>query len=213
MRLFYRFSRGIFYTFFRLCYRHKVYGTEHLIGGRAIIAPNHASYFDPPLVAVSSTEEVSFLARKSLFSFPLFGTLIRSLNAHPVSGSAEDLGSIKLICRLLNEDKKVVIFPEGIRTPDGTLSEIKPGIGMLAIRCHAPVIPVYLSGTYDAWNKREQFPKIQGKTSCVFGSAIDWQPYAAMDKKQGQEAMAKAVGQAIGQLKRWLESGAQGTPP
>lgn len=213
MKLFYRLSRSVFNTFFRLFYGHKVFGTEHFISGRAILAPNHASYFDPPIVAVSWPEEISFLARKSLFSFPLFGTLIRTLNAHPVAGGAEDLGSIKLICKLLSENKKVVIFPEGRRTRDGSLGEVKTGIGMLAMRSRSPVIPVYIGGTFDVWNKTRKAPGLRGNTVCVFGKAVDWQQFEKMEKKQAQEAMAHTVRQAIIDLKTWYEQGAAGTPP
>lgn len=213
MKPFYRLNRFLFNVWFRLLYSHQVYGKEHVIGGRAILAPNHASYFDPPIIAVSWPEEVSFLARKSLFNFPLFGTLIRSLNAHPVSGGAEDLGSIKLICQLLNDDEQVVIFPEGRRTNDGTLGEIKSGIGMLALRCRAPVVPVYIGGTFAVWNKKRQFPLLTGKTVCVFGSAIHWNEFDHLEKKKAQEAMAARVKQAISSLKTWYDDGAAGTPP
>lgn len=213
MKLFYRLSRSLFKAYFKVFYGHSVYGTEHFIDGRAILAPNHASFFDPPLVAASWQEEISFLARKSLFDTPVFGTLIRSLNAHPVSGGADDLGSFKLICRLLQDDKKVVIFPEGKRTKDGSLGDVKSGIAMLALRCHAPIIPVYIVGTFDVWNKMTKFPSLQGNTACVFGTAIDWQPFENMEKKQAQEAMAKDVKEAIASLKTWYENGAVGTPP
>jgi 1-acyl-sn-glycerol-3-phosphate acyltransferase len=213
MKLFYRFSRSLFNAYFKLFYSHEVFGREHFIEGRAILAPNHASYFDPPLVGVSWPEEVAFLARKSLFKFPFFGMLIRRLNAFPVSGSAEDLGSIKLICRLLNENKKVVIFPEGRRTEDGSLGDVKPGIAMLAFRCRAPIIPVYIGGSFDVWNINNKFPHLKGKTVCIFGSAINCQQFDAMEKKHAQEAMANSVKQAIASLKSWYETGAIGSPP
>ena len=139
--------------------------------------------------------------------------MIRSLNAHPVSGGSDDLGSFKLICRLLSEDKKVVIFPEGHRTSDGLLGEVKSGIAMLAFRCHAPIIPVYIGGTFDVWNKMEKLPRLNGHTVCVFGSAIFPEKYESLEKKQAQEAMSKDVKTSIAKLKSWYENGAAGTPP
>lgn len=199
--------------YIQLFYRHEVYGQEHVMPGRAIIAPNHASFIDPPLVAASWPEEVSFLARKSLFDSFLVGWAIKRLNAYPVTGTAQDLGSIKVICHLLNENKKVVIFPEGNRTPDGSLGPIKSGIGMLALRCHAPIMPVYIHGSFDVWDRTRKFPKLRGKTACVIGSPIDWQQFSHLDKKAAQEAIAIKVRESLEVLRSWYESGAKGSPP
>lgn len=213
MKPFYWTIRNFTKMFIKLFYRHQVYGSEHVPPGRAIIAPNHASFIDPPLVAASWPEEIHFLARKSLFSSFLVGPAIKRLNAYPVTGTAQDLGSIKLICTLLNENKKVVIFPEGNRTLDGSLGPIKSGIGMLSLRCHAPIIPVYIHGSFNVWNRFRKFPKINGKTACVIGSPINSDLFSHMDKKQAQEAIADKVKNALEALKSWYDKGAMGTPP
>lgn len=213
MKIFYRCMHFITKTFFRIFYRHQVYGLEHIAGGKAILAANHASYLDPPLIGVSWPEEIAFLARKSLFAHPLFGSAIRNLNAYPITGTAQDLNSIKQICTLLENDKKVVIFPEGIRTSNGHLGMIKSGIGMLAMRCHAPIIPIYIYGSFEVWNRKKRLPKLFGKTACIIGSAIDWQQFAGLEKKAAQEALATEVKQAIEALKKWYENGAVGSPP
>jgi 1-acyl-sn-glycerol-3-phosphate acyltransferase len=213
MNNFYWLTTNSFKVFFKVFYGHKVYGLEHFYNGRGIIAPNHTSFFDPPMIAASWPEDASFLARKSLFTRPVIGTMIRHLNSYPVNGTTQDLGSIKLVCKLLSENKKVVIFPEGIRSFDGQLGPIKSGIGMLAIRCQSPIIPAYLSGCYEVWNRHKPAPKLKGKTTCVFGSPIDWQQFSHLDKKEAQEQIAQAVSEAIEKLKVWYESGAVGSPP
>src|ERR1700761_1988428 len=116
--------RSVLKTLFRIFHRHKTYGIDHYYKGGAIIAPNHTSFYDPPLIGISWPEEISFLARKSLFGVFL-GPVITKLNAYPVTGTQQDLSSIKLICSLLKQDKKVVIFPEGLRSIDGNLQRIK----------------------------------------------------------------------------------------
>lgn len=213
MIFFYWLTKSSFKVFFKVFYSHKIYGLEHIRKGRGIIAPNHTSFFDPPMIAASWPEDASFLARKSLFSSRIFGPIIRRLNSYPVNGTTQDLGSIKLICQLLSEDKKVVIFPEGIRSIDGELGTIKSGIGMLAIRCQSPIIPVYISGCYDIWNRYNQLPKLRGKTACVFGTPIDWQAFSHLSKKEAQESIAGAVKDAIKKLENWYKNGAQGSPP
>lgn len=213
MKPFYWLVRNFTKCFLMVFYRHRVYGIEHIIKGRAILAPNHASFLDPPLVAASWPQEASFLARKSLFSIPIIGSAIRRLNSYPVAGTAQDLGSIKLICHLLEENSQVIIFPEGNRTFDGQFGPIKSGIGMLALRCHSPIVPIYIHGSFDAWNRTRKFPKLLGKTACVIGSPIDWQPFSHLDKKAAQEAIAIKVKESLESLKKWYENGAEGSPP
>jgi 1-acyl-sn-glycerol-3-phosphate acyltransferase len=213
MNLFYWFTKSSFKIFFKLFYRLKVYGLNHFYKGRGIIAPNHTSFFDPPIIAATWPEEAFFLARKTLFTSRIFGPMISRLNSYPVNGTTQDLGSIKLVCRLLSENKKVVIFSEGVRSMDGELGTIKSGIGMLALRCQAPIIPVYLSGCYDIWNRHQKTPKFTGKMACVYGSPIDWQEFNHLEKKEAQEAIASRVKNSIEQLKIWYENGAIGSPP
>jgi 1-acyl-sn-glycerol-3-phosphate acyltransferase len=212
MKLFYKCIRHSVKSIFSVLYRHKIYGQEYLPQGRALIAPNHASFYDPPIIAISCPEEIAFLARKSLFSKTL-GPFIRKLNAYPVTGTPQDLNSFKLVCWLLNENKKVVIFPEGLRTHTGELGQIKAGIGMLAMRCHSPIIPAYIHGTYNVWNRKRSFPKIFGKTACVFGSPILWENFNHLGKKESQEAIAEHLKNAIQNLKKWYDNGATGMPP
>lgn len=213
MKFFYWLSTSSLTIFFKLFYRHKTYGLEHVRMGRGIIAPNHTSFFDPPLVAISWPGEISFLARKSLFNSPVFGWLIRQLNAYPIDAGAHDLSSIKLMCHLLAQDKTLVIFPEGVRSYDGKLGSIKSGIGMLAMRCQAPIIPVYLFGAYEIWNRYRRFPRLRGRTACVFGSPIEWQTFQHLSKKEAQEEVAIAVKEAILKLEAWYQNGAKGSPP
>jgi 1-acyl-sn-glycerol-3-phosphate acyltransferase len=212
MKPFYYITRLLLKGIGFILYRHKVYGTEHFIEGGAIIAPNHASFLDPPIIAVSWPEEIYFLGRQGLFERPILRTLIRHLNTYPVSGTFQDLGSLKLVFQLLREQKKVVIFPEGRRSEDGKVADIKSGIGMLAQRSQCPIIPTYIHGSYDVWNRRRPFPRLWGKTACVFGPPIYWERFKHFGKKEAQEAIAVEVKESIEKLRRWYEAGAKGIP-
>lgn len=213
MNVFYQLTRSLFRVFFILFYRHRVYGAKLLPKGAAIIAPNHVSYWDPPMVGASYTGNLTYLAKKELFDVPVLCWCIKHLNSYPVNGSASDLNSIKLIIKLLEEGKKIVIFPEGERTDDGQLGEIKSGIGMLALRSKAPIIPVYISGTYEIWPAHQKYPKFWGKTAVVFGSPIYIEKYLVLSKKESQEAIAKQVAISIATLRDWYNSGASGDIP
>lgn len=213
MNFFYFLTKSTLNIVFTIFYRHQTFGLEHVKPGKGIIAPNHVSFLDPAVIAISWPEEVAFLAKKSLFSSYLLRTLINNLNAYPVSGTSQDLNSLKLICKLLQKDQKVVIFPEGIRSRSGDLGAIKSGIGMLAIRNKCPIIPIYIHGTFDIWSRGHKLPKLRGKTACVIGSPIQEDQFNHLDKKDAQEAIAQSVKEAIEKLNLWYNQGAIGSPP
>ncbi len=201
------------WCFFKLFYRHKIYGHEHFYKDAAIIAGNHSSFYDPPILAISWPEEVHFLARESLFKNRFFGGLIRKLNAHPVSGDPSDIGVFKLICGLLADGKKIILFPEGKRGDTDQLQELKPGIAMLVSRSKSAVIPAYIHGTFSIFSHFRKFPKLWGHTACVYGTPILWSQFAHLDKKEAQKALTEKLSESINALRAWYESGAKGSPP
>ncbi len=208
MKIFYRITTFCLRTFFRLFYRFSIYGTDSPFQGKAILAPNHASFLDPPLIGAAWPEEIHFLARASLFRYKGWRALLSYLNAHPVHGTAQDIESFRLICQLLTEGKKVVIFPEGERSSTGQLQTIKLGIAMLALRVQCPIIPVYIHGTFEAWPRHSRWPKFGSAVACVFGNPIFPPSSAEMTKKQMQEVMIQQVQKELEKLRLWFEAGA-----
>lgn len=206
MKWIYRFCHFGSGWLVRLFYGNRVYGIEHLPAGSAIIAPNHASHLDPPLVASAVPMEIHFLARETLFRPPFLGWLLPRLNTHPVNGSGSDITSLRLIMQLLQEGKKVMIFPEGTRTPNGEFGECSLGVGMIALRSGAPVVPVYVHGTYEAWSRHRKYPKLRGRTACVIGEPFSAAQFEGMGRKEAQGAVAQEVMRRIGELKRWYET-------
>lgn len=202
------------WVLFKVLYRHRVYGVEHFYSDAAIIAANHVSFLDPPILAISWPEEVHFLARESLFKNRFFGGFIRRLNAHPVKGDGADIGVFKTVCQLLNEGKKIILFPEGTRSESDRLSvPLKPGIALLVSRTQSAVVPAYIHGSFSAWGKHRRLPKWWAKTACVFGTPIRWSDFAHLDKKEGQQALLDHLSSAIEALRAWYKSGAKGSPP
>ncbi len=209
----YRFILFLAWSLFKIFYRHKVYGQEHFYLGAAIIAGNHVSYLDPPILAISWPQEVHFLAREGLFKNYFFGGFIRKLNAHSVSGDASDIKVFKTICGLLVEGKKIILFPEGKRNDVDELDELKSGIAVLVSRTKSAVIPAYIHGAFKIWPVKQKLPKLFGKTACVFGTPIRWKDFEHLEKKEAHKALVDQVATAINALKSWYEAGAVGTPP
>ncbi len=210
---FYRFSRKLVEYFFRLFYRARIYGEKaHFIEGRAVIAGNHVSYFDPPFVGVGWQEVIHYFARPSLFEKPFLGFLLRSYNVHPLP-SDTPTSAIKYISQLLNQNMKVVIFPEGTRSPEDRITDPKQGFAMIAQRTNSPIIPVYVGGAFDIWNRKLKRPKLTGRLVCVFGSPLKWEALSHLKKKEAQDTMVIEWKKAVEGLKSWVEKGAHGTPP
>lgn len=140
----------------------RVIHPERLIEeGPVILASNHQSYFDPPLVGICSRRDVYYLARKTLLDIPLLGKLLPRINVIPVDRDGNDMSALKTIIRLVRAGNGVVLFPEGTRSPDGTLRRGKQGIGLIIAKTRAPVQPMRVFGAHEA------FPKGSGKISVV----------------------------------------------
>jgi 1-acyl-sn-glycerol-3-phosphate acyltransferase len=126
----------------------RVKGREQIPStGPVIIASNHISYCDPPVVGSGVPREVYFLAKEELFKNRLFGWLIRSYNAIPLRRSTGDIGAFRKSVGLLKQGKAVLMFPEGTRSLSGRLLSPKPGVGMIASLTSAPIVPAHVSGT------------------------------------------------------------------
>ncbi|MCH9634623.1 MAG: hypothetical protein S4CHLAM7_13760 [Chlamydiae bacterium] len=211
--LFYRFSRKLTEYFFKFFYRSKIYGAKaHFFKGRAVIAGNHVSNYDPPFVGVAWKEVIHYFAKPSLFEKPLLNFLLRSYNVHPLPSDSPTT-AIKYISELLNKDFKVVIFPEGTRSEEDRIIDPKLGFAMIAYRTKSPIIPVYVGGAYKIWNRKKKWPKPFGKLICVFGSPLNWESFQNLSKKEAQEKMLQRWQLAVENLKSWYESGAKGLPP
>ncbi|MGB7978649.1 MAG: (d)CMP kinase [Chlamydiales bacterium] len=197
--------------FFKSCFRLKIYGLNHFRPGAGVIAANHSSNYDPPVLSISCPEEVHFLAKGSLFDIPLLGRLIRILNSHPVARGVSDAAVFRTMVQLLSEGKKLILFPEGKRSKTGELHPLERGLGFLVQKARCPIIPAYIQGSFEAWPTGKKLPRLFGKMSVVFGSPIEWQE--GEDKKEAQARITAETEASIRNLKEWLENGAHGTPP
>ena len=154
MKPLYWFCRGMSAVTARTLFGYRAFGQENIIeDGPAIMAANHASYFDPPLVGITCKSELYFLARKTLFDLPLLGPLISRVNALPVDLSKGDLSALRTVIHLLKDGKRTVIFPEGTRSLNGQIQQARPGIGMIIARTLVPVVPMRIFGSFEAWPK------------------------------------------------------------
>src|SRR5277367_6036308 len=118
------------WSFFRLMYtvyfRWRVYNPERVpLKGGVILASNHASFLDPPLVGSGLHRDINYLARESLFRFPVVGAVLRSWNSVPVDRDGGGARGLKNILNRLLAGGGIILFPEGTRTMDGRLQKAR----------------------------------------------------------------------------------------
>lgn len=160
MNLSYRIGQFVFRAIFATYFRWRVFGAENVpLKGGVILAGNHASFLDPPLIGCGLNRTISFLARESLFRFPGMGALLRSWSVVPVDRDGGGARGLKNIMDRLLGGSGIVLFPEGTRTKDGRLQSARSGIGLTVIKSTAPVVPVRVFGTFEAYGRNHKFPR------------------------------------------------------
>lgn len=141
-------GRFLFRVMFKLLFRCRIEGCENIpVQGGAIIAPNHISFFDPPLVGSAMKRPLNFMAKQELFEVPVLGFLIRRTNAFPVKRGSRDIGAFRQVFSLLKNGKLLLMFPEGTRSKDGKLGKARAGAGMVACYGQVPLIPTKIVNT------------------------------------------------------------------
>lgn len=144
----YTFCRWLSVALFGGLYRCRAEGAEHLPDeGGAILVVNHKSAADPVVVGMVFDRPLVFMAKRELFKVPGLGWLIAKLGAFPIDRGKGDRAALELSLRLLAEGRVLFMFPEGTRQRDDEIHEFLPGVGLLALRSGAPVVPVAHHGT------------------------------------------------------------------
>ncbi len=151
---------NFFRTLYRTYFRWRVYHPERVpLTGSVILASNHASFIDPPLVGAGLRRDINYLARESLFRFPVVGWVLRSWNSVPVDRDGGGAAGLKAILDRLLAGGAIILFPEGTRTRDGKLQPARSGIGLTVIKSDAVVVPVRVFGTYEAYGRHMKIPR------------------------------------------------------
>lgn len=180
---------------YRALFGLRIEGRENLItDGPVLVAANHQSFLDPPLVGNLYHEEMYFLARKTLF-VGLGKWLYKQWNAIPVDQERPDMASLKTMVKLLHQGEKVLVFPEGERSESGALGTAQPGIGLIVAKAGVKVQPVRIRGAIDALPRGSSRIKFARITMTV-GPAID---FSGEDYK-GKEGYQKIADRIMAEI-------------
>ncbi len=158
MRWVYWFGWTLFGSAYRSLFGLKVVGRENLVrDGAVLIASNHESFLDPPLIGTLYHDEMFYLARKTLMKGALLKWIYLAWNSIPVDQDRPDMTSLKAIIKLLGSGKRVLVFPEGERSLDGSIGVAQPGVGLIAVKANAVIQPIRIEGA------REALPRGSGR--------------------------------------------------
>jgi 1-acyl-sn-glycerol-3-phosphate acyltransferase len=145
---YYGITQRIVRAVFRVVFGLRISGREHLRYRETyIFASNHLSYGDPLVVGCALDREVWFLAKKELFRNRFFAWLIRAYHAIPVDREEIERKTMKRLFDLLGAGHSILMFPEGTRSPTGTLRDLKAGLGFIAAKSGVSIVPVCVTGT------------------------------------------------------------------
>lgn len=174
MNFVYRLGWVFFRTLYKTYFRARMCNAERVpSSGPVIIASNHASFLDPPLVGSCLRRSVSYLARDTLFRYPGVGWLLRKWESVPVDREGGGAAGLRAILDRLLAGGGIILFPEGTRTRSGKLQLARSGIGLVVIKSTAPVVPVRVFGTYEAFGKHVPFP-LPRQLTVKFGLPMDF---------------------------------------
>lgn len=162
----YAVVRAVFGFYFFTIKGLKCEGVENIPEtGAVIVAPNHKSNFDPPVIGVCSPRVVHYMAKEELFKNPVFGAAIRYFGTFPVKRGTIDRAAIRQAVKELKNGEPLGIFPEGTRVHGNKIGRFHDGMASLALMTGTPILPVAVIGT-------EKLPKKEGPLAVVFGKPI-----------------------------------------
>jgi 1-acyl-sn-glycerol-3-phosphate acyltransferase len=164
-----------------LYFRGRIDGADQVPDqGPLIVVSNHASDFDPPIVSSCVGRPVAFMAKQELFQVPVFSQAIRLYGAYPVKRGAGDRGAIRAALEMIDNGWAVGVFLTGTRTPDGQITDPKPGAAWIAAKAQVPLLPVSVWGSQAILEKGSPIPHPVPVTVRI-GSLIP--PPASVERK------------------------------
>jgi len=160
-----RFGSLVLRVIARLIVRIRIEGDLSAIPetGPLIIAANHASSADPVLIGAflngRLNRPLNWLGKRELVETPVIGYFMRRAGIHPVDRATADVEAFRTAMRILDSGNILTVFPEGTRSPDGALQEVRDGAAVLALRSGARVLPVAVSDSDKLWPKGALLPR------------------------------------------------------
>jgi len=196
----YRCGWLFFRAAFALYFRWRVFNADRVpLAGPVILASNHASFIDPPLVGAGVRRQINYLARDSIFRFPILAAILRSWDVVPVDRDGGTGRGLKEFLTRLEQGGAIILFPEGTRSRDGELTAARSGIGLIVIKSRAPVVPARVFGTHEAFGPGRRIPRPR-RVMVKYGQPLEFEALraeAAVCSKQRVKEIYQQVADEI----------------
>jgi 1-acyl-sn-glycerol-3-phosphate acyltransferase len=186
--------------------------------GPLIIAANHASNFDAPVLGAwlipRLGRRIHWLGKRELFAWPIVGWVAANGGVHPVDRDSADVEAFRLASRILDGGHVLFVFPEGTRSPDGGLQAARDGLALLALRSGAPIVPIGIGGSDRVWPKGQRFPHPGGHVVVRVGRPFrpsDELP-PGTDRKAAKTLTTRLIMERIAALLPVRQRGVYGAP-
>lgn len=200
--------RWFFRLLFTMFYRVRVHGLENYPDNevkpendRLLVCSNHQSFLDPIVLGVVCPRPVNYLARKTLYRFKPLAVFLNFNDSIPIDLESTGLAGVKETLRRLKRNEAVVMFPEGTRSRDGEMQPLMPGFCLLAKRSKATLMPVGLSGCFDAYPPQALIPR-PGVIHAVLGSPIPFEEYGHLSDEETTALLAARINECFTEAKR-----------
>ncbi len=184
------------------CFRIQVSGVEQIPpSGGFIVAANHASLLDPPIVGAQVPRQTSAFARKTLWKGGVISWWLDTVGVIPVDrDGGSDVVAIRRVLQALKQEKGIIMFPEGTRSPTGRLQQAKAGVGLMACRTGAAVVPTRIFGSFEAFGRHGPL-RLGTSLTVVFGPPLfpaDYDDHS--DGKERYQHASERIMSAIASL-------------
>lgn len=155
-----------------LVWRWRVRGAANVPrSGGVILAANHQSYLDVLILGGACPRQVRYVARRTLWDDPRLAWLITDWGAIPMDRDRPGKDALRSLVATVQSGEVLALFPEGTRTRDGSIGEMRGGLGFLARRAGVPVVPVLVEGAFEAWPRGRRLPR-RGRVRVAFGRPV-----------------------------------------
>ncbi len=193
------------HLFFKYFLKGEVFNEENVPEGPCIFAINHGSYFDWlvlfPLFKKRFNRTIRFLGKQKLADHPLWHSVM--YHSKTIIIDYKSTKSIRKAYLAMNDTlingNILCIFPEGTRTPDGTLQPGKEGIANIALRGNVPIVPIGLKSFYDAWPRHKKLPALS-KCSIHIGKPVEFHEKEYASRSEAKSALTELMMNSIADL-------------
>jgi len=191
--LWYEFCFWMTWAGSTLCWSLRTEGAQNVPArGPALLIANHQSFLDPVQVGLAARRHLTFVARDTLFEHPLLGRMLGSVGVVPVDQVGVAKEGMKTTIELLQAGRAVLVFPEGNRTADGAMQELKPGVLLLIKRTLAPIVPVGIAGAFNVFSRHQKVPHLspfflpapRGGVAVSIGRPLEARRYVELPREQ-----------------------------